>query len=168
MPCQPDVRVRIDLGHIGVEVYGGPVIFVLIIHRLHDASQVGGKEGALAVTDLPPKVRASLATAATEEQVVIDLIIRCGASSVKKSRGCAFQGYHNRAVGFVGIDVSTKAVGLPSEAVGVVKPAVDGLPILRSGFLNVIICCHSCKGQYRLFVCDIWTCDCVHHPIRWR
>lgn len=91
MPSQPDICVGVDLSDIGVEINGSSVILVLIIHRLHDASQIGGKRGALTVTDLPPEVRASLATAATEKQVVICLVVGGGASPVKESRGSAFQ-----------------------------------------------------------------------------
>jgi hypothetical protein len=56
MPSQPDVCVGVNRSDIGVEIDGGPVIFVLVVHRLHDASHVGSKQGALAVTDLPPKI----------------------------------------------------------------------------------------------------------------
>jgi hypothetical protein len=116
------------------------------MHSFHNTGQVGGKDVALAVTDLPPQIRAALATAATKEQVVIDLVIRCRAGAVKESRGCAFQGDHYGGVVLVRIDVPSKAVRFPSEAVGVVEPAVDGLPVLCSGFLNIVIRGHSCKS----------------------
>lgn len=168
MAGEPDVCVGVNRSDVRVEVDGRPVISVLIVHRLHDTSHVGGKQGALAVTDLPPKIRASLTTAATEEQVVVGFVIRCGASSVKQSRRRAFQGNHNGAVGFFGIDVASKSVLLPSKAVGVVELAVNVLPILCAGLLDVIIGCHLCKRQHRLLVRDIWANQCIHDPVRWR
>jgi hypothetical protein len=168
MPSQPDICVGVDLSDVRVEIDGSSIIFVLIVHRLHDASHVSGKKGALAVTDLPPKIRTSLATATTEEQVVIGLVIRRGASSIKHSRRSALQGNHNGAIGFVGIDMSSKSVLLPSKAVGVVESAVDGLPILCAGLLDIIIGRHLCKRQHRLLVRDIWAHECIHNPVRWR
>lgn len=81
--CQPDVGRGVDLRDIRVEVDCSLVVSIFIIHGLHDAGHVGGKNSALAVTGLPPQVRAALTATATEEQIIVDLVVRGGACTIK-------------------------------------------------------------------------------------
>lgn len=40
MTSQPDICIRVDLRHVGVEINGGSIVSILIVHCLSDAGQV--------------------------------------------------------------------------------------------------------------------------------
>lgn len=91
VPRQPDICVRVELCHVGVQVNCGSVVPIFTVDRLIDTSQIGRVGLSLTIADLPPKVRASLAAATTEKEVVILLVIRGGSCPIKESWGSALQ-----------------------------------------------------------------------------
>lgn len=116
MACQPDVGLGVDLRDIGIEVDCSLVVSIFIIHSFHYACHVRGENSALAVTDLSPKVGAALAATATEEQIIVELVVCSSACTIKKSRRGALEGNDYCAVGIVGIYMSSEPVSLPTEA----------------------------------------------------
>ena len=116
MAGEPDVGIGVQVRHIGVEVECRAVVPVLIVHRLDNAGHVGGKRRGLAVTDLAPEIRAPLATAATEEQVVVQLVIGRGPRAVKQGGRGALERNDDCAVRLVRINVTPEPVLSPAKA----------------------------------------------------
>ena len=91
MASDPNIRVRVELSNITIQVLGGVVVAVLLSQSLDEAGGVAGIRGSLAIANLFPEVLPTLATAATEEKIVINLIIGCGICTVKDGGRGSFQ-----------------------------------------------------------------------------
>lgn len=61
-----------------VKVLNGIIIAVLLVEILHQTGRVAGIRGCHAVANLSPHVGASLTTAASEEEVVVHLVVGGG------------------------------------------------------------------------------------------
>lgn len=85
MAGQPNLSVWVNLGHIGIQIDGSPIISVFIEKSFNDAGQVARICSCLAVAHLPPQIRASLAATTTEIKIVVDLIICSGTSPIEQS-----------------------------------------------------------------------------------
>lgn len=157
MAGQPNLSIWVNLGHIGIQIDGSPIIPVFIEKSLNDAGQVARVRRRLAVAHLPPQIRASLAAATTEIKIVVDLIIRRGASPIKQRGRGPLQRNDYRAVCFISVYVTPQAITLPSKARRIIKPAVDILPISSSRFLDIVVQRHLRKRQDGFLVCDIWA-----------
>lgn len=107
---------------------------------------------------------APLATAAAEEEVIVDFVLCGGAGPIEDSGGGPFEGDDNGSIAFVGKDVATKAITLPAKGVGVVEACGDVLPFPGTLLLLVCICCHDSEVDNGFFVGNIGTRDFVQTP----
>lgn len=73
----PDFGIGVNCSHIVVEVLGSVVVAVLLAQGSDEAGGIASVGRGLAVADLSPEKLASLAAAAAEEEVVVDLVV-CG------------------------------------------------------------------------------------------
>jgi hypothetical protein len=85
MAYDPDIRVRVILRYIGVQVPCRRIITAFVSQRLYYARPVACESGRSTITDLKPGEGALLGAAATGEQVVIDLIVRRRTIAVENS-----------------------------------------------------------------------------------
>lgn len=115
MACQPDVRVRVLLSDIGVELASGSIITVLLNESRPDACVVTGISACSAIADLVPRPLSLLSAAATEEQVIINLVVGCCAVSVKDSGRRSLETDDDGGIGLVGPDMATQAIRLPAK-----------------------------------------------------
>lgn len=83
MSSQPDIRVRIELCDIVVQILCSVIITILLPQRLDNARAVAHVCSRLAVAHLLPQVLAALPAATTEEQVVIDFVVRGGFCAIE-------------------------------------------------------------------------------------
>jgi hypothetical protein len=88
MPCQPDICLGVNFGHIGIKFDGGSIVSILVQHCFYDTGEIAGICRLVAVAHLPPKIRASLSATTAEIEVIIDLIVRGGAGAIKDGRRC--------------------------------------------------------------------------------
>lgn len=86
MARQPNVGSRIELGDIVIKVLSGGVVASLVSHGGDQTSRVAGVGTGLTVTDLAPQILPALAAAATEVQIVVDLVISGRARAVEDGR----------------------------------------------------------------------------------
>lgn len=164
MTGQPDIRMGIQLGDIGIQIQRGTVISVFVVHGFNNAGQVGIKSRLLTVADLPPQIGSTLAAAATEEKVVILLVIRRRLNAVKKRRRGPFDGYHNGAVCLIRIYVTSKPIVMPPKTRGIIELSIDILPVLGPRDLDVVVRRHLRKSQNSLSIRNIRTRHSVHAP----
>lgn len=85
MAGHPNICVRVDGGDVVIEVLHGIIVMILSLQSLDQARRVAGVRRSLAIADLEPKERASLAATAAEEEVVIDFVVRRSICAVKNS-----------------------------------------------------------------------------------
>jgi hypothetical protein len=90
-----------------------------------------------------PGPLALLSTAATEEEVVIDLVISRGSFAIKNGSRRSLQADDDGRVCVVGENMSTKAVTLPSEIGTSIPPRPDILPVSISVALNISVGSHA-------------------------
>jgi hypothetical protein len=98
VPGEPDVGVRIYLGDVSVDLLRGVVIPVFVPECFGHARRVASICGGLALADCLPTVVTALTTAAAEEEIIVDLIVRSRLRAVKHRRRCAFNAYDDRPV----------------------------------------------------------------------
>lgn len=71
MAHKPNVGISVDLGDIGIEINSCSVISVFVAQSLNETGLVATEGTRITVTDLPPKVLASLGTTAAEKEIVV-------------------------------------------------------------------------------------------------
>lgn len=86
MAGEPDVRVGINLRDVAVDFLRRVVVAIFAAEGVADARGVAFVGGRLALTYLFPVVLAALATAAAEEEIVVDLVVCRRVGAVKDCR----------------------------------------------------------------------------------
>jgi hypothetical protein len=74
---KPDVGIRIYLCDITINLLCSIVVAILVLQCFDHTRCVAAKGRRLAVAYLQPTVSSALATTAGEEEVVVDLVVRC-------------------------------------------------------------------------------------------
>lgn len=165
MTSKPYVGVRIQLRHVGVKLDGGTVVYIVVPERFDQACLIAGIGGRGAVAYLTPEVLSSLGTAATEEQIVVHLVLGRGAFSVEDSRGSAFQSYENGGIVRVCKNMAPKTISLPTKALRIVETISDILPLSIFPCFNVCIGRRSCQRYNGLSVCHVRSENFVQGPL---
>lgn len=148
-----------------IEILRRVVVAVLVAKGLNETGRVAGVGRGLAVADLSPHELAALATAAAEEQIVVDLVVGRGFRSVEHGRRCALQPDDNRRVLGIREDVPSQAIRLPPKVFRVVEATAYVLPLSSVRLQYVSIRRHTRKAQYRLSVGHIRPRKLVDGPV---
>lgn len=162
MTSEPDMGLWIQCRHIMVEVFRGIVIPVLLSDRSTNAGRIAGIRGRLTPASLVGKPRV-FAAAASEEQIVVDLIVRGGATLEERDRG-AFETYDDGGVLRIGENMATEPITFPTEVLRVIEAAFDILPVSSIWFLHVCVGGNPSHGQNGTFVGDIGTGYLINGP----
>ena len=165
MADHPNIGVRIKLSDVGIEVNGCSVVAVLSLDCLNKTSLVAGVCTGRAVTYLAPEVLTSLATAAAEEEVVIELVSRGRAVSIKDSWRCALQANNDGLVVLVRKDVASQSVSFPTKALRLVEALCDIGPFSLVVICHISIGSHHSKIDDGILVCHIRGGHLVDGPV---
>lgn len=106
-----------------------------------------------------------MTAAAAEEEIVIHLVVGGRPCAVKKSGRGSLERDNNSTVRIIRIYVATESIVLPTKTSRVVKFAIDILPVLGSGYFNIVVRRHLRQGQNSIFICNIRPCHSVHGPV---
>lgn len=164
MSRQPDVRLGVQFGHVGIQVQRGTVVSILVAQLLHQARLIAGVHGRRAVADLPPQIIPALATAAAEEEVVVDLVVDLSSATVVDGARRALEGHDDGRIGLVGKDMTAQSIRFPAKAVRVIVATLDVFPIARVRWKVICVCGHACESQDASLVGDIGTGKIVDGP----
>lgn len=164
MARQPDNGVGIELRDVRIQFASSRVVSILVAQSPGNAGVVAGVGARCAVTDLVPGPLSLLSAAATEEQVVVNLVVRGGTVPVKDSGRCALESDDNCRVGLISPDMATEAVGAPSEVGASVERLANFLPVGLSFILHVRIGGHVRQAQDGALVGDVGSRNLVQGP----
>ncbi len=106
----------------------------------------------------------TLATAAAEEEVVVDLVVRLRSTTVVRGRRSALDRYDDGRVPLLGKDMTPQSIGFPSEAVGIVETSFDVFPVARVGWEIICVGRHARQRQDRSFVRHVGPRKLVDRP----
>jgi hypothetical protein len=121
--------VGIEFGDVGIELACRSIVAMLAVECGSNAGVIARVSVGSTVADLMPGPLPLLGTTTTEEQVVVDLVIRGRPVTVKNSRRRTLHADDNSAVGFVGPDVAAEAIRLPAKIGRPIVRAADILPV---------------------------------------
>jgi hypothetical protein len=116
-----------------VEVLSSIVVAVLLTQGRDQTCRVASVGRGLAIADLSPQVLAALTAAATEEEVVVDLVVGGRLGAVEHGGRCALQADDNRRVLRVGEDVPSQSVRLPPKVFCVIEASTHVFPLACVG-----------------------------------
>lgn len=103
----PNIGIWVECSDVVVKIDGSGIIAGLVFQCLDHTCRVASVGACLTVTDLSPKILATLSTTTAEEEIVVQLVPSSRAISIKYCWRSALEADDDRSVARVGEDVST-------------------------------------------------------------
>jgi hypothetical protein len=163
---QPYLGIWIELRHVAIEIFASRIIAILLRQALLEAGEIARICVFSAVANLSSESTGLLSTATAKVEVVVFLVVGCGAFAVPYRKRSALQPYDDGGIFFIDVQVPSKTVTVPAEP-GIARPVeapIHILPITGARHIDVGICCHLSKGQDSCVVCHIGARNCIHRP----
>lgn len=165
MPCHPDLSTRIERRNIVVKISCSIIVSVLVPERCDKTCRIACISRRLTVTNLSPEILASLATATTEEQVIVDLVICSCLGAIEYGGRCSFEADHDSRVCCIRKNMSAQSVRFPTKIFSIIETSPNIHPLPCIGLHYVRIRSHPRKAEHCFFIRNVGAGYLVNGPV---